>query len=81
MKTDKTFQFPHQRLDAWHLSREARRLTLQLLDTLPRGYSDRASPQPVVDEDDEVDEEVWLVAWSLQIRFGSAAWALCAPRC
>ena len=37
---DKTFQFPHQRLDAWHLSREARRLTFQLLDTLPKGFGD-----------------------------------------
>ena len=40
MTTNQTPQFPHQRLDAWHLSREARKLTFQLLDTLPKGFGD-----------------------------------------
>jgi len=40
MTTNQTAQFPHQKLDAWHLSREARKLTFQLLDTLPTGFGD-----------------------------------------
>jgi len=42
MAANQTFQFPHQRLDSWHISREARRLTLQLLSTLPKGFGDDA---------------------------------------
>jgi len=42
MATTQTFQFPHQKLDAWHLAREARQLTLQLLTTLPKGFGDDA---------------------------------------
>ena len=41
--TKRTPQFPHQRLDAWHLSREARRLTFDLLVGLPRGFGEDAS--------------------------------------
>ncbi len=37
-----TNQFPHQKLDAWHLSRDARRRTARLLAALPRGYGDDA---------------------------------------
>ena len=40
--TTQTPQFPHQRLDAWHLSREARRLTFDLLTDLPRGFGEDA---------------------------------------
>ncbi len=40
--TKQTSHFPHQRLDAWHLSREARRLTFELLNTLPKGFADDA---------------------------------------
>lgn len=33
-------RFPHQRLDAWKTSCEARRQTLLLLDDVPRAYAD-----------------------------------------
>ena len=42
MTINQTHQFPHQRLDAWRLSREARRLTFALLTTLPKGFGDDA---------------------------------------
>lgn len=35
-------QFPHQRLDAWHIACEARALTLGLLKTLPTGFGEDA---------------------------------------
>jgi len=34
--------FPHQRLDAWHVCREARRRTYELLTDLPAGYGEDA---------------------------------------
>ena len=37
---DREILFPHQRLDAWHLSRQARKQTLALLAGVPRGFGD-----------------------------------------
>ena len=37
---DREILFPHQRLDAWHLSRQARQQTLALLAGVPRGFGD-----------------------------------------
>ena len=37
---DREILFPHLRLDAWHLAREARRRTLGLLQTEPPGFGD-----------------------------------------
>jgi four helix bundle protein len=42
MTTHPTYTFPHHRLDAWHISCQARRLTRTLLTDLPRGYADDA---------------------------------------
>jgi len=42
MKINDSYQFPHQKLDAWHLAREARRLTLELLAELPPGFGEDA---------------------------------------
>jgi len=30
--------FPHRKLDAWRVSKQARRATIELIATLPRGY-------------------------------------------
>ena len=42
MLANETRRFPHQRLDAWHLACEARRLTLELVDSLPKGFGEDA---------------------------------------
>ncbi len=42
MATDTTHPFPHQRLDAWHIARDARRLTFELLRALPQGFGEDA---------------------------------------
>ncbi len=34
--------FPHERLDAWHRAREARRLAMAFTESLPRGFGDEA---------------------------------------
>jgi four helix bundle protein len=38
----KTYSFPHRKLAAWHLAREARQLTYQLISDLPSGYGEDA---------------------------------------
>ena len=42
MPTETAFIFPHRKLLAWRLAKEARLSTLDLLATLPRGYGDDA---------------------------------------
>lgn len=38
----KTFPFPHERLDAWHVARQARQAALQFTRSLPVGFGDEA---------------------------------------
>lgn len=38
-----TWSFPHERLDAWHVAREARVAALEFTRSLPRGFADEAS--------------------------------------
>jgi len=38
-----THSFPHRKLDAWRIAKQARRLTLELVATLPRGFGKDAS--------------------------------------
>ena len=40
--TTTTFGFPHERLDAWHVARQARVTALQFTTTLPTGFGDEA---------------------------------------
>ena len=42
MPTSKTFPFPHERLDAWHISRMARKTALAFTASLPTGFGDEA---------------------------------------
>ena len=42
MPTTKTFPFPHERLDAWHIARKARRTALEFTASLPVGFGDEA---------------------------------------
>jgi four helix bundle protein len=42
MPTTKTFPFPHERLDAWHIARKARRTALEFTASLPAGHADEA---------------------------------------
>ena len=37
------FPFPHERLDAFHQARHARKLAWRFTQTLPRGFADEAS--------------------------------------
>ena len=42
MTTDETYRWPHERLDAWHVARQARVVALRFTDTLPSGHGDEA---------------------------------------
>ena len=36
------YPFPHERLDAWHVARDARKTALKFTSTLPKGFGDEA---------------------------------------
>lgn len=40
--TNRRYPFPHERLDAWTLACEARKLALAFTDSLPTGFGDEA---------------------------------------
>ncbi|MBW1877003.1 MAG: hypothetical protein JRJ84_01440 [Deltaproteobacteria bacterium] len=40
MTTTKTYPFPHERLDAWHIARRARKTALVFTASLPVGLGD-----------------------------------------
>jgi four helix bundle protein len=42
MTTAKTYPFPHERLDAWHIARRARKTALEFTASLPAGFGDEA---------------------------------------
>ena len=42
MADNQHFPFPHERLDAWHLARQARQVALKFTASLPRGFGDEA---------------------------------------
>ncbi len=42
MHNNDSYGFPHERLDAWHLARKARRTALLYTQTLPLGFGDEA---------------------------------------
>jgi four helix bundle protein len=42
MTTTKTHAFPHERLDAWHVARRARKTALAFTASLPVGFGDEA---------------------------------------
>lgn len=42
MTTTTTYPFPHERLDAWHVARQARQTALAYTATLPAGFGDEA---------------------------------------
>ena len=42
MADNQPFPFPHERLDAWHLARQARQVALKFTASLPRGFGDEA---------------------------------------
>ncbi|MDP6947376.1 MAG: four helix bundle protein, partial [Myxococcota bacterium] len=37
-----TYRFPHERLDAWHIARQARKAAFDYSETLPGGFGDEA---------------------------------------
>ena len=39
---DQHFPFPHEKLDAWHVARQARLLALKYTASLPSGFGDEA---------------------------------------
>ena len=42
MADNQHFPFPHERLDAWHLARQARQVALKFTASLPSGFGDEA---------------------------------------
>ena len=42
MANNQRFPFPHERLDAWHVARQARQVALQYTASLPSGFGDEA---------------------------------------
>jgi four helix bundle protein len=42
MTTTKIYPFPHERLDAWHIARRARKTALEFTASLPVGFGDEA---------------------------------------
>ena len=42
LMANKHFPFPHERLDAWRVARQARQLALQYTASLPSGFGDEA---------------------------------------
>ena len=42
MTDNQHFPFPHERLDAWHVARQARQVALQFTASLPVGFGDEA---------------------------------------
>jgi len=42
MSANKPYPFPHERLDAWHIAREARMIARAFTTSLPPGFGDEA---------------------------------------